>query len=61
MQEAGDGLLLQPLAGITWGNSRSLRQLGWSELAAGLQRRVEAELFAEVDPIQLERLHCRLE
>ena len=61
VQEASDGLLLQPLAGITGRNPRSLCQLGWSESAPGPQRRVEAQFFTQVDPIQLERLHRRLE
>ena len=55
LEQAGDRLLLEPLAGVARGDPGPLGQLLRGEGAVALERAVEAELDAEVDGEQLER------
>ena len=55
LEEAGDGLLLEPLAGVARGDAGAVGELVRRERAVALERAVEAELDAEVDGEQLER------
>ena len=55
LEEAGDGLLLEPLAGVARCDAGAVGELVRRERAVALERAVEAELDAEVDGEQLER------
>jgi predicted ATPase len=55
LEQAGDGLLLEPLAGVARRDAGALGELVGRERPARLERAVEAELGPEVDGEQLER------
>ena len=55
VEQPGDGLLLEPLAGVARRDAGVVGELGGGERAVALERAVEAELRAEVDGEQLER------
>jgi hypothetical protein len=55
VEQAGDGLLLEPLLGVAGSDARALRELGAAERTVVGECAVEAELGAEVDRVELER------
>ena len=55
VEQAGDGLLLEPLAGVARRDARPVGELGGRQRPVLGERGVEAELGAEVDGEQLER------
>ena len=55
VEEAGDGLLLEPLARIARVDAGAVGELLRGQRAVTLERAVEAELDAEVDGEELER------
>jgi hypothetical protein len=55
LEEAGDGLLLEPLVRVAWRDAGGAGQLVRGPRAVLDQGSVEAELGAEVDGEQLER------
>jgi hypothetical protein len=59
VEHAGDGLLLEPLAGVARRDPGPRGQLGRARGAALGKRPVEPELGAEVDGEQLERAERR--
>lgn len=60
-EEAGDGLLLQPLARITLGDARTFGERRRRQRAIRHERGVQAQFLPDVDAEELERLDGRLE
>ena len=61
VEDAGDGLLLEPLAGVARVDAGGRGQLGGGRRPGSAQRPVQAEAVAEVDAEQLERAGGGLE
>ena len=61
VEEAGDGLLLEPLARVARRDAGAARELAGGQRPALVERAVQAELDAEVDGAELERAERRAE
>ena len=60
-QQAGDGLLLEPLASVARRDARRVRKLRRRHPSARRQGGIQAELLAQIDAEDLERLNRRVQ